>query len=401
SRLVGIERRNRFRAARMRLAGLVEAFTSRFGFRPEFGVRAPGRVNLIGEHTDYNDGYVLPCAINREMLIAGSSRPDNLVTAVALDLNAEHTFTLDDICRDEAAEWADYLKSMILALQANGLPIKGMDIVFSSTVPIGSGLSSSAAFQMASSMAIEAAGDFQVDPIIRAKLGQEFEGKFVGVNVGIMDHFVSSNGAESCALFLDTRSLDYRLIPFPSSDAAIVIMDTRKRRGLVDSEYNQRRADCQKAVSILQQVLPGITALRDVTIEQLLANRDLLEETVFKRAHHIVTENDRVLKSIEALESNDLKALGKLMNESHESLRYDYNVSCHELDTIVGFARAEDGVFGARMTGAGFGGCAVALVKPDAVDVFVENIEKQYETAIGVQPGVYACLPANGASRLF
>jgi galactokinase len=383
-------------------------FNEMFGAPPEFEVRAPGRVNLIGEHTDYNDGFVFPAALDFEVRIAGSARADGQVRAVALneDIGAPTTtFSLHDLRRASDASWSNYMRSVAAALIRDGQRLSGMNAVVHGTVPIGSGLSSSAAMEMASSLAFESASGFTLDPVKRALLGQEAEWdpEFVGVKCGIMDQFISSLGRKNHALFIDTRTLEYEPVPLPDSGVAILIANTNVKHELAgdESAYNTRRAECEQAVERLRPVMAEITALRDVTSAQLEAHAGLLTPVVRQRARHVVSENERVLAGVAALKHGDVERFGHLMNESHDSLRDDYEVSCRELDIMVEAARSVDGVFGSRMTGAGFGGCTVSLVREDAADRFRAGVGAAYRSATGIEATFYTCRATDGASRLY
>jgi len=376
-------------------------FRARFGSDARFAVRAPGRVNLIGEHTDYNEGFVFPAAIPYDVVIAGSPRADRIVRAWSLVFEQESSFSLDEIRRSPEAPWSDYLRGVAAILQDEGFDPGGMDSVVAGTVPIGSGLSSSAAIEIASVLAFEAAAGFAVDPVQRALIGQRAEREFVGVQCGIMDQFISSLGRRGHALFIDTRTLEHEAVPLPEQGFRILVSDTRKQRGLVDSEYNARRRECERAVELLRPHLPGIRALRDVTQEDFARHAGDLPDIVRRRARHVVTENARVLESVAALKAGDLDRFGRLMNESHESLRHDYEVSSPELDALVEEAHAVEGVLGSRMTGAGFGGCTVSLVAEEAVDRFQREVGRRYWARTGLQPLFYVCTAAQGAARLF
>ncbi len=382
-------------------------FSDLYGSAPQFVVRAPGRVNLIGEHTDYNEGFVFPAALDFEMRIAGSSRADRQVRAYVLnDGVGAHstTFSLDVPTKSTDAAWSNYLRSVAAALMRAGHKLSGMNVVVHGTVPIGSGLSSSAAIEMSSSLAFEAASGFTLEPITRALLGQEAEWDpaFIGVKCGIMDQFISALGRRAHALFIDTRMLEYEAVPLPEHGTAILISNTNVRHELAgdDSAYNTRRSECEQAVKLLKPVLPNIKALRDVTVEMFKAHATLLPEIVRRRARHVITENDRVLESVSALKSGEVARFGELMNASHDSLRDDYEVSCCELDVMVKAARSIPGVFGSRMTGAGFGGCTVSLVNEGAVERFRSEVGRQYKAATGIDPTFYVCRASDGASRI-
>ncbi|NLD72972.1 MAG: galactokinase [Chloroflexi bacterium] len=381
-----------------RLGDLVEA--ARHAFRrsylrePAHTVAAPGRVNLIGEHTDYNEGYVLPAAIDRHVVVAAAPRTDGTVHVTAIDLGESSSFDLQAINVDTAHPWSNYQRGVAWALQGAGHILTGMDMVVTSDVPIGSGLSSSAAIELATAHAFELVSRLEIDGVQRALLCQQAENDFVGMRCGIMDQYVISLGQEHHALLIDCRSLEYRAIPM-AQGPALVICDTKKRRGLVDSEYNRRRQECERGAEAL-----GVRALRDVTPETLDARASELEPVTLKRCRHIVTENQRVLDAVAALEAGDLPALGELMNASHVSLRDDYEVTGPELDAMAEAAWGLDGVIGARMTGAGFGGCTVNLVEQEALDTFLARVPEAYRAATGLDPEIYVCRAVRGVHRV-
>jgi len=377
---------------------LISGFSERFpGRKPAFLAYAPGRVNLIGEHTDYNDGFVLPIAIDRWVAYALSPREDGRVRLASLNFGGEVEFDVRDLRRDEANQWSNYPRGVAWALQEHGVTLRGMDAVLYGDVPLGSGLSSSAALEVATAAAFQAAGDFVLDGVTTALLCQRAENQFVGVNCGIMDQFVSQLAKGGHALLIDCRSLEYRHVPVPSGEYRFVVADTGKRRGLVDSEYNTRRRECEEAAAFFAKRRPEVKALRDVSPEELLEAEGKLDGTVFRRARHVVTENARTLKAVEALENGDMEAFGELMNASHESLRTDYEVSCAELDVMVEEALRIPGVLGSRMTGAGFGGCTVSLVRSDAVERFVAQVPERYAARTGLKPEVYVFRAVDGA----
>jgi galactokinase len=385
-----------------RIGDVERKFVALYGAGPEIVVRAPGRVNLIGEHTDYNDGFVFPAAIERDVLIAATPRSDGKVNVYALNFNQSSAFPVKDV--QPAAEgrerWSNYLRAMAWVLQQEGLNISGIDCVVQGNVPVGAGLSSSAAMLVAGGLMFAAAAGVSLDPVRLALLAQKAERQFVGVNVGIMDQFISALGQKDHALLIDTRSLTYEAVPLPRSGVTIVIADTNKKRGLVDSEYNTRRTECEQAVEILKRSLPDIHALRDVTPADFARHEGDLPEVVRRRARHVITEDARTLESVAALKAGDIARFGHLMNASHESLRNDYQVSCAELDALVAAARTVDGVYGARMTGAGFGGCTVSLVAEEAVARFQQEVPPRYKQATGLETTLYITTAAQGAQRL-
>ena len=375
-------------------------FAEVFGGEPSAVVRAPGRVNLIGEHTDYNDGYVLPVAIDRSVLVATAPRDDRQVVLHALDFGQSVTFSLDNIEPDQAQAWSNYQRGVAYFLEERGFELPGLNAVVVGDVPIGSGLSSSAAVEVSMAYTWQVLAGFEMSRVELALLCQRAENEFVGMNCGIMDQFVCALGQRHHALLIDCRSLDYQPVSLPAG-AAIIVADTRKQRGLVDSEYNTRRQECEEGVRILQRYLPQVQALRDVSVAQFEAQSSKLKaQNVRRRCRHIIYENERVLNSVAALQAGDLAAFGQLMNESHASLRDDYEVSCAELDIMVEAAWQVDGVYGSRMTGAGFGGCTVSLVAEEATEDFRARVAAAYEEATGIVPQIYVCRAEDGVSKL-
>lgn len=364
-------------------------------------VTAPGRVNLLGEHVDYNDGFVLPAAIDREVKLAANPRPDHLVQLTALDLSQSTTFDPDhlddkkDINGNPLPGWALYPAGVAWVLQKQGRAVSGVDAWFNSNIPIGSGLSSSAAVEVAFATLWRTLGGWQADQMAIARLCQEAENKYVGVNCGLMDQFASAHGMEGHALYLDTRSLNWRPVPMPKG-VVIVIADLKVRRSLANSAYNERRASCEEAVCLLKEDLPEIQALRDVTPQQFNQLAGKLPEETRKRAQHIVEECARVEDAIQKMEAGDAAGFGKLMYQGHASLRDLYEVSCPELDVLVDRARTLPGCLGARLTGAGFGGCTVNLVAEGQAEAFIEHLKKEYVQATGKHADVYLCRASQG-----
>ncbi len=387
---------------KLRLQEIDSTFLTQYGRAAEVVLRAPGRVNLIGEHTDYNDGYVLPAAIERSMLIACSPRTDGKVQAFAVNYNYSTLFSIDGVqpTSDTRERWSNYLRAMAWVMKRENFDFAGADCVIQGDVPLGSGLSSSAAMLVASGLMFATLAGSTIDPVKLALLAQQAEREFVGVNVGIMDQYISSLGKANHALLIDTRSLTYKAVPLPETGVSMVIADTNKKRGLVDSEYNTRRSECEQAVVILKQTYPEITALRDVSVAQLAAVEEQLPAPVRQRARHVVTENQRTLDMADALEAGDLARCGELMNQSHESLARDYAVSCRELDELVGAARSIPGVYGARMTGAGFGGCTISLVADTALEEFSQRVPALYNDATGLEAVLTVTRAAQGAERV-
>ncbi len=369
-----------------------DAFRRRFGAAPEAHARAPGRVNLIGEHTDYNDGFVLPMAIDREVRIALRPRADGRVCVVALDVDEEGAFELDELERGEG--WLEYLKGVAWALRdGEGLALRGFDGVMTGNVPRGAGLSSSAALELATARAFEVASGFPWDATRMALACQRAENRWVGVNSGIMDQLISARGEEGHALLIDCRSLEAWPVPLPDGHV-VAVLDTMTRRGLVGSAYNERRAQCEEAARHF-----GVPALRDVDLATFERGAAGLAPLPRRRARHIVRENARTLAAAEALGRGDAGEMGRLMNASHESLRDDFEVSSPALDAIVEGARAAPGCVGARMTGAGFGGCAVALVRAADAGAFEAHLRRAYQQSQGREASVYLCRPVDGAGR--
>lgn len=374
---------------------LIKSFKERYGKGAELLVRAPGRVNLIGEHTDYNDGYVFPADIDREVWMAAARRPDRDVRAFSVNFEQSSIFHLHQLVRDSDASWSNYIRGVLQEYQKRGNDLKGMDLVVAGDVPVGAGLSSSAAMEVATAETVRVLNDISIEPPEMALLSQAAERNFVGVQCGIMDQFVSVLGRAGTALLLDCRDLSFRNVPINMS-ASIVICDTRKRRALEASEYNRRRTECEAAVGVLNDAIGNVKALRDVTPEQVEEYRNLLTATQYKRARHVVTENARVLRGVDLLETGNIEGFGALMYESHTSLRDDYEVSCPELDILVELAKAHQGTIGARMTGAGFGGCTVNLVASSAVENFRQTVGEGYRTRTGIDSYIYVCHPSDG-----
>ncbi len=370
---------------------VLKTFRERFGEDATLLARAPGRVNLIGEHTDYNDGFVFPAAIERAIYVAARPRADSTVNLESVDFNARTTFHMDHLDDPELPAWSKYPRGALWWLYDQGYTVPGMDIVIGGDIPIGAGLSSSAAVEIVMLELGLALIDRPMPQVDKALAGVEVEHKFVGMPCGVMDQMASAMGVERHALLIDCRSLQATPIPVPHG-TSIVIMDTARRRGLVDSEYARRREQCEAAAQLL-----GVPALRDAKREQLEAARDRLGDVLYRRARHIITENLRVQAAAMALRGGGLKTAGQALRESHASLRDDYEVSCFELDVIADLASAHPGCYGARMTGAGFGGCAVALVQNGAVEDFVKSVAPAYSARTGLTPQIYVTQAAAGS----
>jgi galactokinase len=382
-----------------RVARLKTRFKEIFGEEPAAIVKAPGRINLIGEHTDYNEGFVLPVAINRNILIAVSPRKDRLVFLHALDFEEASEFSLDAIERSKEHPWSNYQRGVAYFLKKQGFKMVGMNACITGDVPIGSGLSSSAAVEVATAYAWKLLSGFEMSEVELALLCQRAENDFVGMRCGIMDQFASTLGRRGHALLIDCRSLNYEFIPIPEG-VAIVVADTMVRRDLVESEYNIRRMECEEGVRVLRRCIPGIKALRDVSVTQFEAFKDELPQPILRRCRHVVYENERVLEGVTSLRGGDLARFGELMKESHASLRDDYEVSCRELDLMVEAALEIEGVYGSRLVGAGFGGCTISLMEEGAVKEFISKMASFYEEETGIQPQIYACRADDGVGTL-
>lgn len=364
-----------------------------FGREPRVLISAPGRVNLIGEHTDYNEGYVLPVAIDRHIFVAAGSRKDRKVSFRALNLGEEDDFSLDEIDRGERA-WSNYGRGVALEMERAGHRLPGMKAVIWGDLPMKAGLGSSAALEVAIAYSFQLLSNLEIEPLQLALLCQEAENGFVGVQCGLMDQITSALGEKDQALLIDCRSLDRQLIPIPP-EVDIVIADTGKQRGLLDSEYNLRRQECREGARLL-----GVPSLRSVSPKGLAKRRSDLPPTIHRRVRHVVTENQRTLEAARALKRGNLGAFGRLMYDSHHSLRHDFEVSCAELDILVEAAQKVSGVYGSRLTGAGFGGCTVSLVTREAVPEFQALVAKEYEKATAKKPAIYVCRPAQGVREI-
>ncbi len=370
-------------------------------FREKWGAdalvfRAPGRVNLIGEHTDYNDGFVMPAAIDFYTWIAAAPRSDPVLEAYSDRFRESVTLSLDALQGPPRRHWSDFIRGVAATLQAAGYALSGANLLIHGDVPLGAGLSSSAFLETATALALASVSGIAVPRLELVKLCQSAEHNYVGTRCGIMDQFIASFGVAGHALMLDCRSLEYRLFRIPEN-LSLVICNSMVRHELATGEYNRRRADCETGVRILQDHLPRIRALRDVTIEELERLRKFLSERVYRRCRHVITENDRVLAAAEALNDEKIDRFGELMYRSHASMRDDYEISCKELDRLVDLASSFPGVYGARMTGGGFGGCTINLVPAENSAEFKKYIAQTYSAATGIVPDVYICKPSQGA----
>jgi galactokinase len=378
-------------------AALRQAYQQRFDGQARL-FRAPGRVNLIGEHTDYNDGYVFPAAMDREVCFAVQARDDRTVDLYALDLDQRETFDLDDLSWTPGGHWTNYIKAMCRAYEEAGYRCGGFQGVIQGDVPIGGGVSSSSAFTVAAATTFEKLGGIQIDDNELVRLTQTAENNATGLRGGIMDQFTARRGKRDHALLIDCRSLDFQLVPLPPM--TIVVADSRKPRTLADTAYNERRSQCEEGAAIVGQRYAGIEALRDVTPDMLEACRGDMTDLVYRRCRHVVSEDQRVLDSVDILKRGDLATFGRLVNDSHVSLRDDYEVSCEELDVLAEIAWATPGVYGARMVGAGFGGCVIALCEADAVAELQQRIAAEYPRRCEREADVYATRVGDGAGEV-
>lgn len=387
----------------MNAAELETLFRSTFGSGSYRSFFAPGRINLIGEHTDYNGGHVFPCAITYGTYALAAKRSDRMIRMYSVNFPDKGIVEcpLDDLAYRSEDDWANYPKGMIAALKERGYIIEeGLDLLIYGNIPNGAGLSSSASIEMVTGVMLEALFHLKIDRIEMVKLGQMVENRYIGVNSGIMDQFAIGMGKKACGMLLDCQTLNYRYAPIELDHHVIVIMNTNKRRELAGSKYNERRGECEEALRILQEKVPAqsLGELSAETFERYASA--ISSETVRKRARHAVTENERTIQALEALERNDLYTFGELMNASHRSLRDDYEVTGKELDALVEAAWKQNGVIGARMTGAGFGGCAIAIVEKTAADDFLREVGRAYLSEIGYEASFYIANIGDGACEI-
>lgn len=370
-------------------------FQKHFTSEPQLMIQAPGRVNLIGEHTDYNDGFVLPCAINYCTVIASEKRDDHKISVVAVDYqNQSDVFSLKEpIVKHPVYGWANYVRGVIKHMQKYYPKFGGMNLVISGNVPLGAGLSSSASLEVSLATTIKTLYDLPLETSKLALICQEAENQFVGCNCGIMDQFISAMGRKDHALLIDCRNLSTQSISLPKN-IAIVIINSNVKHGLVDSEYNDRRKQCEKAAQIL-----GVSKLRDATLEQLEAAKNKMDHLIYKRAHHVITENDRTLAAAKYLANNDLVAMGHLMAQSHASMRDDFEITVDPINKLVDIVKEVIGEHGGvRMTGGGFGGCVVTLIPEQLVEPVQKSVAEKYEAQTGLKESFYICTASDGAS---
>lgn len=375
---------------------IATAFVAATGFKPDAVAFAPGRVNLIGEHTDYNDGFVLPVAVDRGVVVAGRLLPGDTFSIISVDLGKSCSFSKDDLHRDQDQAWADYFKGVVWALQRRGIRLPACQAIVTGNIPQGAGLSSSAAYEVATVFCLQSIAGFQLPREEIAKVAREAENGFVGVACGIMDQMASTFGESGKAILLDCRSLERTPVALPMG-LKIVVVNSGIRHSLASSEYNQRRIECEEGVQILARSIPTIRALRDLTMDLLTPLLPCLPPIVAKRCRHVVSENARVGQAVAAMTEGNPAQLKTLMLESHLSLRDDYQVSCPELDILVDLASPISSCHGTRMTGGGFGGCTVNLVETDAVDSFLAKVLTGYRARTGRTPELHIFDPSQGA----
>ena len=382
----------------MSLAQITKVFAKLYGGQPQI-YRAPGRVNLIGEHTDYNEGFVMPAAINFSTFVAVTKRDDQFIKIHSDTFKEDASIDLANPPARGKKHWSDYPFGVAVKLQESGQKLNGTNMFVHGEVPLGSGLSSSAAIEVSTALGLLDISGEQMNRLQLAKICQQAENEFVGARTGLMDQFIACFGKADHAVMLDCRSLEFQPLPLPEQ-VKLVVCNTMVKHKLAASEYNSRREQCEAGVRILSQHLPKVKSLRDVTAEDVVSLRDQLGDLLYRRCLHVTSENDRVRSAAGALRDGDLKTFGRLMYKSHESLRDDYEVSCKELDIMVDLAREIAGVYGARMTGGGFGGCTINLVDASAVDDFSRTIKTRYAQAAGKHPEIYVCNAADGAERV-
>jgi galactokinase len=373
-------------------------FAELYGGHPTV-YRAPGRVNLIGEHTDYNDGFVMPAALNLYTYVAVTPRPDRRLRVYSENFDEACDVDLDSIRPGKSGHWSDYVRGVAGVLESSGYKLRGADLAIASEVPLGSGLSSSAALEVSTAWALLSNSEINVDRNAIPQICQQAEHLYPETKCGIMDQFISCHGRAGHALMLDCRSLDFQLLPLPG-DVRLMVCNTMVRHDHASGGYNTRQGECQEGLRALQQALPEIRALRDVTIGELEQHRSRLSPLIYKRIRHVVTENERVKMAASALQAADMAKLGELMADSHRSLRDDYEVSTPELDLMVELARDQKDVYGARMTGGGFGGCTINLVHSARAGEVQQRLEQNYEAKTGLSPTIIICEASDGAGAV-
>ena len=376
---------------------LTALFVEKFATQPTV-FHSPGRINILGEHTDYNEGFVLPAAINKNIYVAISKRTDNEVHLFAADFNESFTTNIENI-KPASIQWPNYILGVVDQLQKNGQAVKGFNLVIDGDIPIGAGLSSSAAVECAVIFALNEIFQFGLTRLQMVPLAQKAEHVFAGVNCGIMDQFASMFGKKDNAIKLDCRSLQYEYVPVNLTGYKIILLNTNVKHNLASSEYNTRRKQCEEGISIIAQNHPAVKSLRDVSMAMLKDNVAGIDSLIFKRCKYVVQENQRLLGACDDLKKDDVRALGKKMFETHHGLQYDYEVSCRELDFLVNYVKDNEAVAGARMVGGGFGGCTINLIKEDAVENLVEQISVAYQKEMDLTLSVYAVSIENGTAK--
>jgi len=375
---------------------LTDEFQRSYQTRPSL-FRAPGRVNLIGEHTDYNDGFVMPAAIGFYTWIAAGARPDRTLHVHSGEFHETIDLSLDSLAGPPRKHWSDFVRGVAAVLESRGLHLSGANLIIQGQVPMGAGLSSSASLEVATGLALLATSQVEVPQLELVKICQRAEHEYVGTRCGIMDQFIAVFASSGHALMIDCRSLDFQSLSIPD-DARLVICNSMVKHVLASGEYNRRRAECEAGVKVFRNHSPNVQALRDVTMADLATHKAELTDVVYRRCRHVISENQRVLDAAEALRASDLSRFGRLMYESHRSLQKDYEVSCDELDLLVEIASSCGGVLGSRMTGGGFGGCTITLVRSHSVEAFREQVTHTYKAKTGITPDLYVCSAAQGAA---
>ncbi len=379
---------------------LKSTFQDVFQREPQIFISAPGRVNLIGEHTDYNEGFVLPAAVNMHIIMLSALREDKKINLYSHKFKKLVSFTSDNITYNKEDMWSNYEMGVAKMLVEKGYKLDGADILIGGDVPINAGLSSSAAVEVATTLTFKELFSLDISDIEIIKLSQRAENEFVGVGCGIMDQFASRLSKKNYAIFIDCRSLEYEYIPFKTEDIKIFLANTNVERALIGSEFNKRRSESAEGAKLLSRYIPDVKSLRDISLEEFDKYKEHLPKVIAKRCEHVVNENHRVIESIEGLKNNDILKLGGLMWKSHDSLRELYEVSSRELDLMVDIARKTEGVLGSRLLGGGFGGCTISLVKNESIEKFKENIMLEYPKKTGIKPEIYICSAEEGAHRI-
>ncbi len=381
----------------MTLDLIINSFSNFFGNNPEIVVRSPGRINLLGEHTYYNDGLVLTTAFDREILIAAKKNTDNTLRLYSTDLNESVEIKIKELQKSET-QWANYLLGVADQFLKTGFDFEGVDVAFGGDIPLGAGLASSGAIETGFAMALRELFGFDIDTIEMAKMARKAEFEYAGGRCGIMDQFTILHSKSGKAIKIDCQSLNFDYAPFEIDGYKLILADTKVKHALASVEYNKRRKECDTAVETLKKHYPDIESLRDVTLEMLNKYSFEMDDTIYRRAKYVIEENERVRRGFEALTENDIRELGRLMYQTHAGLRDDYEVSCEELDILFDVAANDPGVIGSRMMGGGFGGCTINIVKEESVEGFMEKASEKFEKATGQKPEFYDIKTAEGTS---